>query len=57
LTETAYHVAWPTVARAYHGFRPIGEVELAGYSSPVRLYQLLIHDDVDLLRIVEEQHD
>ena len=56
LTESAYHVAWPTVARAYHGFERTGEVFLNGYRDPVQLYELQIHDALDLKRIVEEEH-
>lgn len=54
LTEPAYHVAWPTIARAYHGFEEYGNVELDGFNKPVNLYQLKLHDSDDLTRIVEE---
>lgn len=56
LTETAYNVAWPTIARAYHGFAPAGQVDLDGYPAPVPLYRLSIHDDDDLARMVDERH-
>lgn len=56
LTETAYNIAWPTIARAYHGFVPAGQVDLDGYAAPVPLYQLSVHDSDDLARMVEERH-
>lgn len=40
LSAPAYYAAWPTLARAYHGFEPQGEVELDGYPGPVMLYRL-----------------
>lgn len=55
LTEAAYHVAWPTVARAYHGFKEAGEVGLDGYPGPVHLFELQVHDAQDLARIVDER--
>ena len=57
LTESAYHVAWPTLARAYHGFSEAGQIDLDGYSSPVRLFELQVHDAQDLARIVGERHE
>ncbi|TKJ39297.1 MAG: hypothetical protein CEE38_00710 [Planctomycetes bacterium B3_Pla] len=57
LTEPAYLVAWPTVARAYHGFARIGSIKLDGFSAKVGLYQLQIHDKEDLERIVKERLD
>lgn len=54
LTETAYHIAWPTIMRAYHGFSSYGTVNLDGYISLVNLHKLEIHDNDDLSRIVEE---
>lgn len=54
LTDPAYHVAWPTIARAYHGFSDYGTVELDGFKTPVKLHKLVIHDTDDLTRIVEE---
>jgi len=54
LTESAYHIAWPTIMRAYHGFSEYGTVTLDGYKSPVNLYKLEVHDTDDLSRIVEE---
>ena len=57
LTESAYNIAWPTISRAYKGFKEIGEVELDGYKKSVRLYELTLHDEDDLSRIVEENHN
>jgi len=57
LTEPAYLVAWPTVARAYHGFSKIGSIQLNGFSAEVDLYQLNIHDKEDLERIANERLD
>jgi class 3 adenylate cyclase len=57
LTEPAYHVAWPTVARAYHGFKKIPEIQLDGFSAPVPLYQLEIYDKEDMERIARERLD
>jgi len=54
LTDPAYNVAWPTIARAYHGFEDYGTVELDGYPEPVRLHRLTVNDDDDLKRILEE---
>ncbi len=55
LSELAYHVAWPTLARAYHAFIKIGSVTLDGYPGPVTLYGLKVHDQQDLERMVVEQ--
>jgi|GEM_PF-2947691 len=57
LTEPAYHVAWPTVARAYHGFKRVSEIQLDGFSANVPLYQLEIHDKEDMERIAKERLD
>jgi class 3 adenylate cyclase len=57
LTEFAYSVAWPTIARAYHGFERCGEVAFDGVAVPVGLYRLQIHDEHDAARIVQEQFD
>lgn len=54
LTDPAYNAAWPTIARAYHGFEDYGTIELDGYDSPVRLHRLIIHDAEDTERIVAE---
>jgi class 3 adenylate cyclase len=54
LTNAAYNVAWPTIARAYHGFNDYGTVELDGYPEPVKLHQLTLNDPEDLKRILEE---
>ena len=54
LTDPAYHVAWPTIIRAYHGFSDYGTVELDGFKEPVKLHKLELHDADDLSRIVEE---
>ncbi|HXL74112.1 MAG TPA: hypothetical protein VN963_10870 [bacterium] len=55
LTEQAYNVAWPTIARAHHGFEKIGSIDLDGFKEKVNLYELLVHDDHDLLRILNEK--
>lgn len=55
LTESAYRVAWPTLARAYHGFERIGAVSLPGYDTETGLYRLCIHDADDLERIIAER--
>ncbi len=57
LTDPAYHIAWPSIARAYHGFRPYSTVELDGFAKPVDLHQLVLHDSEDTLRIAEEEID
>lgn len=54
LSEPAYHVAWPTIKRAYHGFSNYIMVEMDGFKDPVQLYKLELHDENDLSRIVEE---
>ena len=54
LTEGAYQVAWPTIARAYHGFRDFGDVELDGFKSPVSLHELILGEPGELKRIVQE---
>jgi hypothetical protein len=54
LTDAAYSVAWPTIARAYHGFEDYGTVELDGYPEPVLLHRLTVNDEDDLKRILEE---
>lgn len=54
LTESAYHVAWPTLKRAYKGFSDYGSVELDGFKDPVKLFKLNVHDEDDLARIVQE---
>ena len=54
LTDPAYHVAWPTIMRAYHGFSDYGTVELDGFKEPVKLHKLELHDNEDLSRIIQE---
>jgi class 3 adenylate cyclase len=54
LTDPAYHVAWPTIMRAYHGFSAYGIVELDGFKDPVKLHKLELHDTDDLSRIIQE---
>lgn len=54
LTEPAYHIAWPTISRAYKGFSEYGTVDLDGFKESVRLFKLNIHDTDDLSRIVKE---
>ena len=49
LTELAYQAVWPTLARAYHAFQKIKEVELAGYPDPVALHRLR-REDVEQVR-------
>jgi class 3 adenylate cyclase len=57
LTEPAYSVAWPTVARAYHGFEIYGKIALDGFVNEVPLYRLIIKDDADIERVAAEQFD
>lgn len=57
LTEPAYRVAWPTLARAYYGFKKITSIQLDGFPESVPLYQLEIHDRDDLERIAKERLD
>ena len=57
LTDPAYHVAWPTIARAYHGFKDYGTVELDGFKEPVKLHKLVLNDKDDLKRIVIENKE
>ncbi len=57
LSNLAYMVAWPAVARAHHGFEVYGTVELDGFKEPLMLHKLVVHDDQDTDRIVLEQHD
>ncbi len=54
LTEFAYGVAWPTIARAYHGFTECGTTTFDGVNRPVKLYRLVIHDEHDTARILKE---
>ncbi len=55
LSEPAYSVAWPTLARAYHAFKQIGTASLDGYPKPIQLFQLVEHDEHDLERMVLEE--
>ncbi|MCE5231424.1 hypothetical protein LLG95_17750 [bacterium] len=55
LTDSAFSVAWPTIARAYHGFAPVTEIQLDGFNELVRLHRLIQNDSEDLKRIVEEK--
>lgn len=57
LTEPAYHVAWPTIERAYKGFSEAGNVSLDGFKDPVNLYKVNIFDEYDLARIVAENEN
>lgn len=57
LTDPSFHVAWPTIARAYHGFTNNGSIELDGFKEPVKLHKLNLHDDDDLSRIVKENEE
>jgi class 3 adenylate cyclase len=54
LTDPAYHVAWPTIMRAYHGFTDYGSVELDSFKEPVKLHKLELHDNDDISRIIQE---
>lgn len=54
LTDPAYHIAWPTIARAYHGFELYNKVSLDGFKEQVNIYRLTLNDQDDLKRIVEE---
>lgn len=54
LTEPAYSVAWPTITRAYNGFSDYGTVNLDGFKVPLKLHKLELHDDDDLIRIIQE---
>lgn len=38
MTHPAYVVAWPTLARAYHAFSHLADIELDGFKQPVGLY-------------------
>jgi len=55
LTDFAFNVAWPTIARAYHGFDKYGEITFDGVDRPVTLYRLSLHDEHDTERIINEQ--
>jgi class 3 adenylate cyclase len=57
LTDPAYHVAWPTLARAYHAFRQTKSISLDGFKTEVPLHELQIHDKDDLERIAKERLD
>jgi len=57
LTEPAYLVAWPTLARAYRAFEQYGEVDLEGYKSKVKTYELLVNEKKDISRMIEEAID
>jgi hypothetical protein len=57
LTSPAYMVAWPTIARAYHGFEEYGRIRLEGYRGYVKLFKLVLHDKDDAARIAVEQLD
>jgi len=54
LTQPAYSVAWPTLARAYHAFAHLGNIELDGFLDCVGLYTLqeVLPDELD--RIASE---
>jgi class 3 adenylate cyclase len=54
LSYPAYVVAWPSLARAKRAFRKYGTVELDGFRNAVGLYQLVLYDEDDLERIVQE---
>jgi class 3 adenylate cyclase len=55
LTEGAFQVAWPTLARAYHGFANYGTVELDGFPAPVPLHKLTLTYVGELRVIVAEE--
>jgi class 3 adenylate cyclase len=57
LTDSAYHIAWPSIARAYHGFHAYGTCTLDGFPEQVALHQLVIHDSQDTQRITDEEFD
>jgi class 3 adenylate cyclase len=57
LTNPAYVVAWPTLARAHHGFEDYGTVVLDGFTEPVPLHRLVVRDEQDTERMILEQHD
>lgn len=54
LTYPAYVVAWPSLARATRAFKKYGEISLDGFSTSVDLFQLMVYDELDLERMVQE---
>ncbi len=44
LSETAYRVAWPSIARAHHGFNLVGSVPIEGHDGDMQLYRLVTSD-------------
>lgn len=57
LTEPAFAVAWPTIARAYHAFEQFAKVDLDGFPQSVALYSLGSPDADDLDRVAGETLD
>lgn len=57
LTEPAYTVAWPTIARAYHGFQLSKAISLDGFPKKVPLYRLIADKEDDFANIVSEYLD
>lgn len=57
LTDPAYHVAWPTIARAYHRFEAYGDVTLDGFKDTVKLHKLSIHSIDDVQTIATEKRE
>ena len=54
LSAPAYSAAWPTLARAYHAFQELKEVELVGYPKRVMLHRLRREDVADIDEFVGE---
>lgn len=57
LTEPAFTVAWPSVARAYHAFDPVGDTDVEGYRGRLNLYRLKITEYSSPSRIADETHE
>jgi class 3 adenylate cyclase len=56
LTQSAFAIAWPTLARAYHAFEAIGDVDIEGFMGKLPLYRLRTSEYSPPSRIADESH-
>lgn len=54
LSNPAYQIAWPTLARAHYAFEECGAINLDGVPYPVGLHKLCV---VPETKLTEETHD
>lgn len=57
LSNHAFLVAWPTLARAYYAFQKYDTIDFEGCDSPVDLHRLIVIQPATIKQLAEEAHD